>query len=198
MSNPAEDTLEKVSGEFEAEMLSELQAGRDQALSALEAAKRETRAEVAKVLEAGAKQAEALKRQIIGAAELEARNSQLKAVESAVVDVFEAATRELREGAGARYEKALAGLVDEGVGIIGPKSRVYCRSKDRKAVSAALRGHGEGQSKPVLEEKEIETIGGVVMTSADGSVRFDNTFEARLERMRPTLRMQASAILTGT
>lgn len=35
------------------------------------------------------------------------------------------------------------------------------------------------------------------MTSMDGSVRFDNTFEARLERMRPTLRMEASAILTS-
>jgi V/A-type H+-transporting ATPase subunit E len=60
-----------------------------------------------------------------------------------------------------------------------------------------LRRLGGSLSKPVLEEKSIDTIGGVVITSLDGSVRFDNTFEARLERMRPSLRMEVSETLTS-
>jgi len=198
MSRATVDTLEKVSGEFESELLDELQGGKGQALSTVESSRRETRVAVTKILETSVKQAESLKRQIIGAAELEARNAQLRALESAVVEVFDAAVKELREGSGARYEKSLASLVREGLEVIGPKAKVYCRSEDRRAVSAALRELGGSQPKLVLEEKSIDAIGGVVMSSMDESVRFDNTFEARLERMRPTLRMEVSALLTSS
>ncbi len=197
MSKATADTLEKVSGEFESELLGALQEGKGQALSTVESARRDTRVAVTKILGASVKQAESLKRQITGAAELEARNAQLRTLEGAVVEVFEAAVKELQEGSGSRYEKSLALLLREGLEVIGPKARVYCRSKDRRAVSAAMRKLGGNSSKLVLEEKGIDTIGGVVMSSMDGSVRFDNTFEARLERMKPTLRMEVSSVLTS-
>ena len=197
MSKATADTLEKVSGEFETELLAELQQGREQALSTVDASRREAQVAVTRILEASVKQGESLRRQIIGAAELEARNAQLKTLEKAVVEVFDAAVKELGEGSSARHEASLTRLVKEGLEVIGPGTKVYCRSKDSRAVSAILRKLGDGQSKLVLEEKSIDTIGGVVMTSMDGSVRFDNTFEARLERMRPTLRMEVSATLTN-
>jgi len=198
MSKAAADTLEKVSREFEIELLAELQEGKEQALSAVESSRRDARVAVTKLLEASVKQAESLKRQMIGAAELEVRNAQLKTMEKSVVEVFDAAMKELGEGSGARYEASLGQLVNEGLAVIGPEARVYCRSKDRKVVSAALRELGSSRSRLVLEEKSIDSIGGVIMTSADGSVRFDNTYEARLERMRPILRMEVSAILTSS
>ena len=197
MSKATADTLEKVSGEFETGLLAELEEGKEQALSTVESSRREAKVEVTKILEASVKQGESLRRQIIGAAELEARNVQLKTLEKAVVEAFDAALKELGEGSGARYEASLTRFVKEGLEIIGPGARVYCRSKDRKAVSAILHKLGDSQSTLVPEEKSIDTIGGVVMTSMDGSVRFDNTFEARLERMRPALRMEVSAILTS-
>ncbi len=197
MSKATADTLEKVSGEFETELLAELQEGRGEALSTVESSRREAKVAVTKILESSVKQGESLRRQIIGAAELEARNAQLKTLEKAVIEVFDAAAKELREGSGARYDASLTQLVKEGLEVIGPTARIYCKSSDRRAVSTALRKLGVSQSKLVLEEKIIDTIGGVVMTSMDRSVRFDNTFEARLERMRPTLRMEVSAILTS-
>lgn len=36
-----------------------------------------------------------------------------------------------------------------------------------------------------LSEAPIETLGGVLITSADGCIRVDNTFEGRLDRLRP-------------
>ena len=36
-----------------------------------------------------------------------------------------------------------------------------------------------------LSEMPIETLGGVLVTSADGRIRVDNTFEGRLTRLRP-------------
>jgi V/A-type H+-transporting ATPase subunit E len=38
-----------------------------------------------------------------------------------------------------------------------------------------------------LAEMPIETLGGVLVTSADGRIRVDNTFEGRLERLRPRI-----------
>jgi len=195
-SNAAANTLEKVSGEFESELLRELQEGRGQALSTVESSRGETKATVAKILESGVKQAESLKRQIIGTAELEVRNAQLKTLEKAVVEVFDAAIKELQDESSSRYEKSLAYLVKEGIEAIGPKARIYCRDKDRKAVSSLVNKLGGGQSRLILEEKSVDTVGGVIMSTMDGSVGFDNTIEARLERMKQTLRMEVSTALT--
>jgi V/A-type H+-transporting ATPase subunit E len=49
-----------------------------------------------------------------------------------------------------------------------------------------------------LSEDSIETIGGIVLSNADGTVKFDNTFESRLERMRPALRKEVAGILTSS
>jgi V/A-type H+-transporting ATPase subunit E len=196
MSKATADTLEKVSGEFESEILAELQKEKGQALSTVESSRREASVAVTKALDASVKQAESLRSQIIGAAELEARNAQLKTLEKAVVEVFDSTIKELEKGSGARYDRSLTQLVKEGLEAIGPRARVYCRSKDRDAVSVVLHKLGGDQSKLVLEEKSIDAIGGVVVTSMDGSVRFDNTYEARLERMRSTLRMEVSAMLS--
>jgi V/A-type H+-transporting ATPase subunit E len=197
LSKAASDTLEKVSGEFEQEVLSDLEAGRAETMAKLESLKRETEEAVSKILETGMKQSDSVKRQIVGAAELEARNIQLKALEKAVRGAFEAAMKGISESTGASYEKAMARLIQEGLDVIGPRAKVRCSSKDRRAVASAVKKLS-GNERVTLEEDPIDTIGGVVLTTSDGSVRFDNTFEARLERMRPTLRKEVAAVLTGT
>jgi V/A-type H+-transporting ATPase subunit E len=196
ISKAADDTLEKVSGEFETEVLADLEAGRAETLARVESVRKETAEAVAKILETGAKQAESVKRQIIGAAELEARNAHLRSLEKAVNEVFDLAARQISNAPGVSYEKALLGLIREGLEVIGPRARVEYAPKDRKVVAAAIRRLG-GKAKIAFGEKPIETIGGIVLTTPDGSIRFDNTFEARLERMRPNLRKEVAAILTG-
>jgi len=197
LSKAASDTLEKVSGEFEAEVLADLEAGRSETLAKVEAVRKETAEAVAKILETGEKQAESAKRQIIGAAELDSRNAQLKSLERAVNEAFDMATKQISSESGASQEKALALLIQEGLDVIGPRATLLCAAKDRRVVSSAIRKIG-GKAKLSLGDEEIDTMGGVVLATPDGSVRFDNTFEARLERMRPTLRKDVAAILTGT
>ena len=196
MSRAASDTLEKVSGEFEAEVLADLEAGRSETLAKIEAARKETADAVAKILETGEKQAESVKRQIIGAAELDARNAQLRSLEKAVNEAFDLATRRISSESGASHERALIALIQEGLDVLGPRATVLCAAKDRRAVSSAIRKFGN-KAKLSLGDDEVDTLGGVVLSTPDGSVRFDNTFEARLERMRPTLRKEVAAILTG-
>jgi len=196
LSKAASDTLEKVSAEFEAEVLADLEAGRSETLAKVEAARKETAEAVAKVLETGEKQAESVKRQIVGTAELESRNAQLRSLERAVNEAFDMATRRISSESGASQEKAVTLLIQEGLDVIGPRATLHCAAKDRKAVSSAIRKLGT-KVKLSLGDEELDTMGGVVLTTPDGSVRFDNTIEARLERMRPTLRKEVAAILTG-
>ncbi len=39
----------------------------------------------------------------------------------------------------------------------------------------------------VLSREPLETVGGMLIRSEDGRIRVDNTFEGRLERLRPQL-----------
>ena len=194
MSRAAADTLEKVSNEFEADVLSDLQEGRGQALALIESAKKEASVAVAKILQSGARQAESLKRQMIGAAELKVRNDQLEAMEEAVNGAFNDATRGIHKVPKARYEKCITRLIKEGIDIIGPKATVSCSSKDRELVSAAVSKLTKGPVTLTVDPNPLETIGGVVLTASDGNVRFDNTFEARLERMKPALRKEVATV----
>jgi V/A-type H+/Na+-transporting ATPase subunit E len=195
MSKAAADTLEKVSGEFESEVLAGLEDGRKEILARVESVRKEAAESVAKIIETSVRQSESVKRQIVGAAELEARNAQLKSLEKAVNEAFERATEKIASSDGAEYERALERLIQEGLDVIGPRANVMCAAKDRKAVASAVKKLSK--AKITLEDEAVETIGGVMVTTPDRSVRFDNTFEARLERMRPTLRKDVAALLTG-
>lgn len=197
MSSSTETTLQKVAGEFEGEVLAELQEGREQSLALIQTSKKEAAEAVSKILEAGTKQAEALKRQIIGAAELEARNSQLKALEEAVEEVFSNAVSQISKLEGNRYEAALRHLLTEAMEVIGPNALVSTNSKDAKEVFDIAKGIKGERGRLTPGDKRLDTIGGVVLTTPDKTIRFDNTFEARLERLRPTLRKEVAAVLNG-
>jgi V/A-type H+/Na+-transporting ATPase subunit E len=197
LSGATESTLQKVAGEFEGEILTELQEGREQGLALVQASRKATGEAVSKILETSVKQADALKRQIIGAAELEARNSQLKVLEEAVEEVFSSAVMQIPKLDHKRHEAALGRLLAEAIDVIGPNALVSTNSKDATEVfTIAKRVKGErGRLTP--GDKRLDTIGGVVLTTPDKTIRFDNTFEARLERLRPTLRKEVAALLNG-
>jgi len=197
MSKVAADVLDTVSKEFEEEVLKDLQDGQSQALALLKARREETLEAVAKIRQTCAKQAEALKRQIVGGAELGARNDQLEAMEKAVNDVFATAVTRITGVAQSRYEKCIARLIEEGVEAIGPEVTVLCAAKDKQVVASIVQAMNKRGLKLKVESKDRTSAGGVVLTSGDELVRFDNTFEARLERMRPDLRKEVAAILGG-
>jgi len=197
LGNATEDTLRKVAGEFEGEVMTELQEGREQSIALIQASKKETADAVSKILETSIKQAEALKRQIVGAAELEARNSQLKVLEDAVEEVFSGAVSQIPKLEGKRYEAALKQLLKEAIDVIGPNALVSTNSRDAKEVFSVARGIAGEKARLTPGDKRLDTIGGVVLTTPDKNIRFDNTFEARLERLRPILRKEVASVLSG-
>jgi V/A-type H+-transporting ATPase subunit E len=140
----------------------------------------------------GRKQAENVKRKILGSAELQARNAQLSAFESffegMVIDALAGVRSAPRD---ARYERALCKLLRESLAELDPGAyTLSCPEADKAALSSALKdvakdfpGFDLG-----IAKKNIDSVGGFVIVSKDGTIEFNSTFEARLERMKPSIR----------
>jgi V/A-type H+-transporting ATPase subunit E len=193
----ADYTLDKVSSEALNEILTELGSGKSDASELVHSLLRQTRAEVAKILQDGERQSESVRRQILGSAELEARNGILRTLEEASNRIFRESL--LAVPRSPRYEKTLTKLISEGLEVIGKEAVVSCNARDRKAIGSAIREmNSKAGAKLILDEKSIDVKGGVVLRSKDGTMRFDNTLEARLERIKPQLRRDVVATISGS
>ncbi len=194
----AEYTLDKVASEALAELVAEIDSGKKDAQERLVAMTRSTRGEVAKILEGGEREAESIRRQILGSAELEARNSTLRALEDASNKVIQESLSTVTEKRPEAYQTALARLISEGALVIGKDAAVLCNAKDRKIVGSVVKELNEQKGMELtLSDQGIQAMGGVVLQSSDGTIRYDNTLEARLERIKPQLRREIVNALSG-
>jgi len=140
------------------------------------------------------------RRRIIGSAELKARNLSLQVLEETVNRVFDESLKKMEDSSSMKnYGKSLKKFLEEGVDAIGVEEfTVVGRSADKdllKKVSHEVEKEHNVTIKVASET--LESRGGVQVKSSDGSVIYDNTIEARLERLKPLLRKQISEILVG-
>ena len=196
-----EHTVKKVSEEARSELFTELSGGRTLAAEAVTKRLNETIAEVQRIIEQQERRADALKRQIIGAAEMSARNRSLEIVEDNLNISFEEAMKKLKAASENQgYEKVLRALVLEALDQVGGESFVlHSNSRDQKTLKKIAETISKERNVKIsIDASPFEkTVGGVVVNSSDGYVTFDNTFEARLERLKPSLRKQIAQIFTG-
>lgn len=75
-----------------------------------------------------------------------------------------------------------AGQIERDAVVVSGNARDHQRLFARWDGIVAQLTRGQKAS---LSETPIETLGGVLLTSADGQIRVDNTFEGRLARLRP-------------
>lgn len=107
----------------------------------------------------------------------------------AVESRLEERMRALREDADA-YAGYLRGLLREGAAQLGAGDLlVRADQVDHAVVEALLAelGPGLSGSRLALDPAPLHTVAGVLLLSADGRVRVDQTFEGRLTRLRPQL-----------
>lgn len=191
-SNAVEATVGKVLNEESASLKALLDEALASSLKLVEDYEQRASEKYKESMLEGRKQAENVKRKILGSAELQARNAQLSAFESffegIVIDALAAVRSAPRD---ARYERALVKLLRESLQELDPG--VYtlsCPDGDRSSLSAALKDvakefHGFDLS---IAKRNIDSAGGFIIVSKDGSIEFNSTFEARLERMKPSIR----------
>jgi V/A-type H+-transporting ATPase subunit E len=172
-------------------MISRIDSAYNDAVERLMSSKTRIQSDHNSVIEDAKKQAENLKRQIVGSSRLAARNRQLVIVEEAVTKAFEKAKAKIDSVRGSeKYAAMMRKLLGDGINAVSTEEViVQCNSKDKeivKKIVSELERNSKVRIK--LDEESIDTLGGLRVMSKDGSMVYDNTLDSRIERLRPIIR----------
>ena len=191
-SNSAlESTIDKILKNTENNILSNIKLALDDSQQNLSDSIPKLESEYDKIISDGKKEADKIEKQIIGSSDLEARNKQLMVLEEAVDNVFSKALDEIantdRSG---DYSNLIKTLLDEATQILGTSEIiVFTNNKDKDVVQSMLSQFTGSE----LSSDTIECLGGIIVKSKDGAMSFDNTLDARIERLKPLIRKEIAA-----
>ena len=163
-----ERTIDKIIGQTESNILSSLNEALKESQQKLENSTNILEQEYDQIINDGKKEADKIEKQIMGSADLEARNKQIANAD--------------RSG---NYSNLIKSLLDESTKILGTTEIVvFTNSKDKEIVQSMLSQYPGSE----LSTETIDCLGGVKVKSKDGSMTFDNTVDARIERLKPLIR----------
>lgn len=186
-----ERTVNKVLSQAESDMISKIDAAYDNALNKLVSSKGTMESDYNKIIDGAKKQAENLKRQMVGSSRLSVRNKQLVLVEEAIGNAFEKAEAKIDSLRGSEeYASMMKKLMEDGLKAVSTEEVVMeCSAKDKNIVKKiASELERSTKVKIRVSEETIETLGGVKVKSKDGSMVYDNTLDSRIERLKPIIR----------
>ena len=188
-SNSAlEQTIDKILTQTEKSILSNLHSALSESSHILDDFIPKLEREYDKIISDGKKEADKIEKQLIGSSDIGARNNALLVLEKAVDDVFTKAIEQIsnmdRSG---DYSNLIKTLLDESTKILGTtKVVISTNSKDKGVVQSLLSQYSGAE----LSSETIVCIGGVVVKSKEGAMKFDNTLDARIQRMKPLIRKE--------
>lgn len=200
-SSSLERTINKVISQAEADFITQIDSSFQEALKNLAASRTKLEAEYNRILEGARKQGDNLKRQIVGSSRLSARNRQLVLIESAVNDTFEKAKKILASSNKENsYRLLMRKILKDSVMMIdSDQVIVECNKNDSELVEKAISDsfNDNNKIKINMSDHPLNAIGGIKVTSADGSMTFDNTLDSRIERLKPLIRKNIAQMLRG-
>jgi len=181
-----ERTIDKIIGQTESNILSSLNEALTESQQKLENSTKTLEQEYDQIINDGKKEADKIEKQIMGSADLEARNKQLTTIEESINKVFSKAIDEIANAdRSGDYSNLIKSLLDESTKILGTTEIVvFTNSKDKEIVQSMLSQYPGSE----LSTETIDCLGGVKVKSKDGSMTFDNTVDARIERLKPLIR----------
>lgn len=181
-----ERTIDKILSQTESNILSSLNEALTESQQKLENSTKTLEQEYDQIINDGKKEADKIEKQIMGSADLEARNKQLTTIEESIDKVFQKALDEIANAdRSGDYSNLIKSLLDESTKILGTTEIVvFTNTKDKEIVQSMLPQYPGSE----LSSETIECLGGVKVKSKDGSMTFDNTVDARIERLKPLIR----------
>jgi len=181
-----ESTIEKILKQTETENLSSLKKSFEESLEILTKSQTSLEEDYDKIIDDGKKEAEKIEKQIIGSSDLESRNKQIILVEDSIKKVFEKAIEKISSSThNENYLKLMKSLLEESINTLGTSDVIIStNSKDKEVVQGLLSKFSGAE----LSSGSIDCLGGVEVKSKDGSMMFNNTIDARIERMKPLIR----------
>jgi V/A-type H+-transporting ATPase subunit E len=200
-SSSLERTINKVISQAEADFITQIDSSFQESLKNLAASRTKLESEYNRILEGARKQGDNLKRQIVGSSRLSARNRQLVLIESAVNDTFEKAKTILASSNKENsYRLLMRKILKDSVMMIdSDQVIVECNKNDIDLVKEAISDsfNDNNKMKIKISDHPLNAIGGIRLTSADGSMTFDNTLDSRIERLKPLIRKNIAQMLRG-
>jgi V/A-type H+/Na+-transporting ATPase subunit E len=201
-SSSLERTINKVISQAEADFITQIDSSFQESLKNLAASRTKLEAEYNRILEGARKQGDNLKRQIVGSSRLSARNRQLVLIESAVNDTFEKAKTILASSNKENsYRLLMRKILKDSVMMIdSDQVIVECNKNDIELVKEAISDSFNDDNNKIkikISDHPLNAIGGIRLTSADGSMTFDNTLDSRIERLKPLIRKNIAQMLRG-
>ena len=199
-SSPLEGTIDKVISQKESELVLKIGSAYQESIRNLDSSRSKLHSEYLAILENSRKQAENLKRQIIGSSKLSARNNQLISIENAIRNVFEMVRKRLASlNKDPNYEQLIKQAVLDSLKEIGKNDIIIeCNKKDLNLVRKVVENiNGDTGTKMVVSDKQIDILGGIRATSSDGTLTYDDTIDSRIERLKPLIRKNIVQILKG-
>ena len=147
--------------------------------------------EYEKIMSDGKKEADKIAKQIVGSADLATRNKALLLVQESADKVLEKAKEKiLNMDRNSEYSSLITKLLTEATEALNTSDViVYTNSKDKDVVESAVSNISGAE----LSNDLIDCMGGVKVTSKDGSMSFDNTIDARIELLKPLIRKDIAA-----
>ena len=186
-----ESTIDKILNNTELSILENIKSGLDDSQQNLDAAVPKLENEYDKIISDGEKEADKITKQITGSSDIEARNKQLMALEDAVNKVFSTALDQISNAdRSGDYSNLIKTLIDESIQILGTSDILISTSaKDKDVVQSALSQFSGAE----LSSDTFECLGGIRVKSKDGTMTFDNTLDARIDRLKPLIRKEIAA-----
>ena len=147
--------------------------------------------EYEKIIADGKKEADKIEKQIIGSADLQSRNKTLLIVQESTDKVLEKAKEKISNmDRNSEYSSLISKLLTEATSALNTSDViVFTNSKDKDVVQSAVSNISGAE----LSNDTIDCMGGVKVTSKDGSMSFDNTIDARIELLKPLIRKDIAA-----
>lgn len=200
-SSSLERTIDKVLAQNESELTAQIDSALKEALSNLDASRVKLQSESDVIIQSAKKQAENIKRQIIGSSRLTARNKELLLIESAINDIFAKAKQKLGSAYNEKeYRDLLKRMIEESVQRLGSAEVVIeCNKNDLEIVKKILSdlSANKNKVKVSLSKKPVDIIGGIRAVSGDGTMTLDNSLDSQIERLKPLIRKELVQLLRG-
>ena len=190
-SNSLEQSIDVILEKTEKKIITELESSISVSKETLDNSLTKLEQEYDKIISDGKKEADKIAKQIVGSSDLEARNKQLVALEDAVEQVFSKALDQVKNASqNEDYSNLIKSLIDESSKVLGTSDVVvYTNAKDKDLVNSII----SESSGTELASDTIDCLGGVVVKSKDGAMTFDNTIDARIERLKPLIRKEIAS-----
>lgn len=200
----AELIIQEINREAEQKIQYILSEAQEEAEKIKAEARKRAEAKAEWILRKARTQAEIEKQRIIANARLEVRKKRLQVQEELIREVIEALRERLAELPEEEYFPMLVDLTAKAVEELGSEN-IVVRSNEKTLglISARLDEFMKALAEKLGKEvkvslgEPVKTIGGVIVENPDGTVRVDNTFEARIERFESELRAEIAKALFG-